>query len=364
MSAEVLSQAGFAFGRYLQSVRPVPAPSELVVSRRSFVASRIVSRALHQLGCALEDRTIAAIGARIGVFPVDDVADWLAVGDTKIRTIRESGDLGEVWNRLPALLSTSDLLETSTSIGADSRPQTSEADDFRSFLRFRGCFDGAELSEFMTELLFSTEEQWEHAVTEAAAQAERAWWNHGPPGVFGIFDAVRTATDVLAWKIGGTINESDPWGVTRGLPYSGPLIRFEYLRKTDAGTPRMVKQILAEAVSGSADFGDTYNVLDEVILLKVLQFARLPQYLDPRSEQRRPIVEVITPSDETQLALRLGMGFIWAAALWRLAPADQRSQSRAMQATDVMKQAIYHLLRNTDEFLVADRMVFYPSRSQ
>lgn len=345
MTQEV-TPAGFALGQFNLS-SPKLNPSEMEFVERE---GTLYSYHLYRLGCMLEDRVLLAQGIRLGIFKADAATAWLVEDDRWFQNVMRSHSVEENRRRLPMYIPTEELLNAGFSA------ESSDADQFRSMLFLRSYISTLNLDGFYEELLFASDSRWPREMEGARSGLDQIL--HGQSGslptCYGIYDAVQLCSDLLAWHDGTPLGSADPWGVTsKPAGARDHRLRLRHLSKFDKETPQLIREAArlvrdterdAAQLAQQTEGGErvrTIELLEEALLLKVLHFARLPE-LTPEQviDARTQIIATLLPSDETVFIQRLGPQFAWTAALWRIAPADERSLIRASESAALTSEAL------------------------
>ncbi len=309
---------------YLRTTR------KLFVSPRDTLGSRSWPRAVYNIGCRIENQVLLAHGLHRGVFPPEQTKRLIHRGDEIIRELRQPEVIEEAGERLPAYLSVDELLEPGAA--SDASPNA-----FRSLLWFRRYEATLGLDAFHANLLFASNDQWSRD-TEVASSVDlpTAARERSLKAITGIYDAVRHCCNLVAWLTGRPLGEVDPWGVSEDPKARLPIRRayLTHLDKADHHTAAVVTAALHAATYDGRAASAVMHLIRDALLLNLIEFSRLPAFR--RSTGRDEIVSAIRAPDTMQLAFRLDPQLAWATALWRLAPTDDRSRSRARQATGIM----------------------------
>ncbi|WP_159029087.1 hypothetical protein [Streptomyces viridochromogenes] len=343
-----ISIDGFAFAQFHRS-RHIPSVLNYRSTNRE---SRDWPPYLYALGCALEERALLAQGIHLGIF-ANEPATALIVGrGARLdEVMRSNASIDEDWVRLPEYLSTKELLDSKAWLAKYKSDQSRStlSDEFRSILSLRGYASSTDLESFYQKLLFASDEAWVDLVGKARLQSVELPAHESYPAIIGgIFDAVQLCANLLDWRAGIPLDYADPWRVS-STSTEPRRVSFDSLSKSDELTPQRVSEA-ARRVRSSEDVVAPPKIvlLEAALMLKVLNFARLPELAQLQHshdgeqivEARRKIIATLTPSDETKIVQRLGPHFAWASTLWRISPADERSLIRASELVELTSEVL------------------------
>ncbi|MFF7251330.1 hypothetical protein ACFZBU_46640 [Embleya sp. NPDC008237] len=343
-----ISIDGFAFAQFHRS-RHTPS---FVNYRSTNRESRDWPPYLYALGCAFEERSQLAQGIHLGIFAKEPATAFMVDRGVQLdEVIRSSASIDEDWARLPEYLSTQELLDSKSWLANYDSDQSRSmlSDEFRSMLSLRGYASSAGLESFYRELLFASDEAWADLVGDARLRCfEPPVPESYPAIVGGIFDAVQLCADLLDMRAEIPMGDTDPWRVSSTS--TGPRrVSFDSFSKSDEITPQKISDAARHVQSSKQVVASPETfLLEDALLLKVLNFARLPELAQGRRSRdeervvdaRRRIIATLTPSDETRIVQRLGPHFAWISALWRLAPADERSLIRASELVELTSEVL------------------------
>jgi hypothetical protein len=339
------SRAGFELGHFLRASHDVSFLSDIAAIPSPYRSAFSRTLDLYRLGCLLEDRVLTALGVRLGVFEAETATALLREEDAQLQSFLSNELITEDSLRLPAFLSTEDLLNS------EGMAESSDANELRSELRFRSYIGTLGLDALYGSLLFASDETWSSQIESTRSRGDEILNSSSsyPGPIARIYEAVQLCADMLDWRRGNPIGSSDPWGVSPGIDRPSVYrLHLRHLSKTDEDTPARVELSAQEVRSSeSAASSVTVELLDETLLLKVLHFARLPELTHEDIEtSRRRIISALLPADQVHLVQRFGEQFSWASWLWRIAPTDERSLNRASEAAALMSEFVETLIRS------------------
>jgi len=343
-----ISIDGFAFAQFHRS-RHIPSFINYHSTNRG---SRNWHRYLYALGCALEERALLAQGIHLGIFANEPATALMVSRGARLDdVIRSNASIDEDWIRLPEYLSTKELLDSKAWLAKYESDQSSSmlSDEFRSILSLRGYASPTGLESFYRKLLFASDEAWVDLVEDARLQSIELSAHESYPAIIGgIFDAVQLCANLLDWRAKIPLGDADPWRVSSTSTESRR-VSFDSLSKLDKLTPQRVSEGARHVRSPEQVVAPPeIFLLEDTLMLKVLNFARLPELAQGKHSRdgeqvvdaRREIIATLTPSDETRIVQRLGPHFAWASALWRIAPADERSLIRASELVELTSEVL------------------------
>lgn len=296
------------------------------------------------LGVALEERILIALGLEADVFPNDHAILVLREADVALGTRYENTSTDQR-ARLPLYMSVDELLGSPATVDEES------SESFASALRFRFYERGTPQRSFIGAALFGHDREWQSVLDRLTEQVtslrdDEVGWS-ALSLVEEVFDTIVVCADALSVALGRPIADSDPW-MLGGL--TGDRVPEFYVESVPKGEDHVVTFIrsMAQHLLSARREPDpkldprAEYLLREVGMLQLLHYARLPDVnQDPGVVRNRvEVIQSLNPGDQSSIAVAIGSKFTWIVPLWRLAAPDSRSLSRVQAAVNVCVEAV------------------------
>lgn len=354
---EEVSPAGFRFGLFCNTTTDAALLANRSPNRpalpdgSSGPGDEADPSYFHDLGMLLEERLLLAQGASCGVFPSDEVSDWLANDDPFLPTFRDLAAAQE--ELLPPFSTSKELLSNNNGQGAD---------EFRSTLFFRDDERAFELDSYCAIRLFGSDDEWTDFLRESEREADQIFSSTHLTRMgrlTNIFDSVTVCANLLSYLAGEPQESLSPWHIAvPGLDSDPSRVDLPTVAKlraeAAAQTVRSVFAVLGVNFEVDEPVNDVLSGLKAALIIKYAMFALMP---NSRWDERfAALDESLQAATSLQMFSALkdaGPQVSWAATAWRLAPSDSRSLSRQRQAVELLLGVLRRL---QDEGLEGERV--------